>query len=65
MINKQFILKKRPIGVPDETTWEFQENEVPALEEGEILEQQHYISLDPAMRGWMNDTKSYIQPVGI
>ena len=65
MNNKQFILKNRPKGAPDDTTWEFQENEVPELQEGEILVQQHYISLDPAMRGWMNDTKSYIQPVAL
>jgi len=31
MNNKQFILKKRPIGAPDDTTWEFQENEVPEI----------------------------------
>ncbi|QVY66376.1 NADP-dependent oxidoreductase [Polaribacter sp. Q13] len=65
MNNKQITLKNRPKGTPDKNTWQFEENPVPELEEGEILIQQHYISLDPAMRGWMNDTKSYIPPVAI
>jgi NADPH-dependent curcumin reductase CurA len=63
MKNKQIILKKRPKGTPDSDTWQLQENSIPTLEDGEILIQQHYISLDPAMRGWMNDTKSYIPPI--
>ncbi|MEN8965700.1 MAG: NADP-dependent oxidoreductase [Polaribacter sp.] len=65
MNNKQIILKNRPKGFPDENTWQLEENKVPELEEGEILIQHHYISLDPAMRGWMNDTKSYIPPVAL
>lgn len=63
MKNKQIILKNRPKGFPDETTWQLQEETILGLEEGEILIQHHYISLDPAMRGWMNDTKSYIPPI--
>jgi hypothetical protein len=65
MNNKQIIFKKRPSGVPQSDTWQLENNEVPELEEGEILIQHHYISLDPAMRGWMNDTKSYIPPIAI
>ena len=65
MHNKQIIFKKRPVGVPDADTWQLETNPVPELEEGEILVEHHYISLDPAMRGWMNDTKSYIPPVAI
>lgn len=65
MTNKQIIFKNRPQGLPDKTTWQLEENSIPELQEGEILIQQHYISLDPAMRGWMNDTKSYIPPVAI
>ncbi|WP_438988410.1 NADP-dependent oxidoreductase [Polaribacter sp.] len=65
MNNKQIILKNRPKGFPDENTWQLEENKVPELEEGEILIQHHYISLDPAMRGWMNDTKSYIPPIAL
>ena len=65
MINKQLKLAKRPIGMPDESTWTLESNPVPELKEGEVLIQNHYISLDPAMRGWMNDVKSYIPPVAI
>ena len=65
MNNKQIIFKKRPLGVPEKDTWELQNNTIPELEEGEILVQHHYISLDLAMRGWMNDTKSYIPPIAI
>ncbi|MFK8060240.1 MAG: NADP-dependent oxidoreductase [Polaribacter sp.] len=65
MTNKQIIFKNRPQGTPDKNTWQLEENTIPELEEGEILIEQHYISLDPAMRGWMNDSKSYIPPVAI
>jgi NADPH-dependent curcumin reductase CurA len=65
MNNKQVIFKKRPVGVPTEDTWQLEINPIPELQEGEILVEQHYISLDPAMRGWMNDSKSYIPPVAI
>ena len=65
MNNKQIIFKKRPSGAPDSDTWQLETNLVLELEEGEILIQHHYISLDPAMRGWMNDTKSYIPPIAI
>jgi NADPH-dependent curcumin reductase CurA len=64
-MNKQLIFQKRPFGLPDADTWILEENEIPELAEGEVLIQQHYISLDPAMRGWMNDSKSYIEPIQI
>jgi len=65
MINKQLLLRKRPTGLPEASTWELVENTVPELAEGQVLVKQEYISLDPAMRGWMNDVKSYIPPVEI
>lgn len=64
-MNKQIILKNRPVGFPDETTWKLENHPIPSLNEGEVLIQHHYISLDPAMRGWMNDSKSYIAPVAV
>jgi len=64
-MNKQLILAKRPTGLPEKDTWTLKESEIPTIKEGEVLVRQDYISLDPAMRGWMNDTKSYIPPVGI
>ena len=65
MINKKQILKKRPIGLPGADTWELQESKVRDLEDGEMLLHQEYISLDPAMRGWINETRSYISPVEV
>jgi hypothetical protein len=64
-MNKQVIFKNRPIGNPDEHTWLLEEHPISELKEGEVLIQHHYISLDPAMRGWMNDSKSYLPPVAI
>lgn len=63
MKNKQLLLSKRPEGLPKADTWKLVESQIPDLKEGEVLIQNHYISLDPAMRGWMNDVKSYIPPV--
>ena len=64
-MNKQIILAKRPEGMPDASTWILREQPIPDPKEGEVLIKQHYISLDPAMRGWMRDAKSYIEPVAI
>lgn len=64
-MNKQQIFRNRPQGVPDENTWELMESEIPSIQDGEFLVKHEYISLDPAMRGWMNDAKSYIPPVQI
>lgn len=65
MKNKQFILAARPVGLPTRQNWDYVETDVPALDEDQVLVQVEYISLDPAMRGWMNEGKSYIEPVQI
>ena len=62
-MNKQLILEKRPIGMATADTWKLVDNAIPELKDGEVLIENHYISLDPAMRGWMNEGKSYIPPV--
>ncbi len=64
-MNKQILLRKRPMGMPEQDTWELVETEIPQPKNGEVLVQTHYISLDPAMRGWLNEVKSYIEPVAI
>jgi NADPH-dependent curcumin reductase CurA len=63
--NHQFRLAARPVGMPRSSDWKFTEEPVRELADGEVLVKILYISLDPAMRGWMNDSKSYIAPVGI
>ena len=65
LVNKQWKLKERPVGEPNYDTWTFEQSEVPAIGEGELLIKIAYVSLDPAMRGWLNDVKSYIEPVQI
>ena len=62
-MNRQWILKNRPHGEVDENTWELKTEEVPTPKEGEVLIEHHFVSIDPAMRGWMNAGKSYIEPV--
>jgi len=64
-MNKQLLLAKRPVGMPDESTWRLESNPIPEAGDGQIVIKNHYISLDPAMRGWMNDVKSYIPPVAV
>lgn len=63
--NQQFRLAARPVGLPKESDWQRTSEPVRELAEGEILVKVLYLSLDPAMRGWMNEGKSYIPPVGI
>lgn len=59
-------LAQRPTGLPVEETWEIRRTELPdELEEGQFLVAVDYISLDPAMRGWLNDVRSYIRPVQV
>ena len=65
MINQFFKLAARPQGMVKASDFEYGEAPVPELKDGEVLAKTLYISLDPAMRGWMNEGKSYIPPVGI
>ena len=65
MTNHQVRLAARPTGLPKPTDWQLTEEAVPEPKDGELLVKVEYISLDPAMRGWMNDAKSYIRPVAI
>jgi NADPH-dependent curcumin reductase len=58
-------LAKRPVGLPADDTWELREGPAPVPAEGEVLVKVEYISLDPAMRGWINEGRSYIDPVNI
>ncbi|WP_455360462.1 NADP-dependent oxidoreductase [Streptomyces sp. SYSU K21746] len=62
-INHQVRLAARPVGLPRPADWERTEEPVGEPGDGELLVQVLQISLDPAMRGWMNEGKSYIPPV--
>jgi NADPH-dependent curcumin reductase CurA len=61
--NQQLRLAKRPEGEVEPSDFELTEEEVASPGDGEVLVKVEYLSLDPAMRGWMRDTASYIPPV--
>ncbi|MBW4034514.1 MAG: NADP-dependent oxidoreductase [Proteobacteria bacterium] len=61
--NRQFRLIRRPVGHVKREDFEFRTEPARAPETGEIMVGVEYLSLDPAMRGWMNEGKSYIAPV--
>lgn len=63
--NRQILLISRPKAAPSESNFKLIETPVPAPQKGELLVQALYLSLDPYMRGRMNDRPSYAPPVGI
>ena len=63
--NRQIRLAARSVGLPKPEDWEFTTEAALQPAEGEALVRVSYLSLDPAMRGWMNEGKSYIEPVAI
>jgi NADPH-dependent curcumin reductase len=63
--NRQFRLAARPVGLPKDTDWEHTVEAVEPPGPGEIVVEVEYLSLDPAMRGWMNEGRSYVPPVKI
>jgi NADPH-dependent curcumin reductase CurA len=65
MQNHQFRLAARPVGLPKPTDWQQVSEPMREIGDGEIVVKALYLSLDPAMRGWMNEGKSYIRPVAI
>ncbi|MGE5338395.1 MAG: NADP-dependent oxidoreductase [Gemmatimonadota bacterium] len=65
IVNHQFRLAARPVGLPKRSDWNFTEEPVRDPGENEVLVKVLYVSLDPAMRGWMSEGRSYIAPVAI
>ena len=61
----QVTLAERPTGYPDDSTWEVATAEVPEPGPGQVVVRVDLLSLDPAMRGWLNDVRSYVPPVGV
>ena len=64
-MNRQILLASRPEGMIKESDFSFQEAPIPEPGENQILVKNLYLSLDPAMRGWMSDMDSYIEPVAV
>ena len=65
-LNQQILLDNRPTGEAAASNFKLVSSETPALQDGQVLVRHHYMSLDPYMRGRMNDAKSYAvpQPLG-
>ena len=63
--NKQWLLDKRPKGMPGDECWKLNEVETLPLKKGEVLIKVLYLSIDPYMRGRMNDGESYAAPAAL
>ena len=64
-VNRQWTLATRPVGAPSINNFNFVESDKPTPKQGELLLRTVFLSLDPYMRGRMNDAKSYAEPVAI
>ncbi|HQW19671.1 MAG TPA: NADP-dependent oxidoreductase [Rhodocyclaceae bacterium] len=60
--NLQYILASRPVGWVEERNFRLVESAIPVPKDGEVLVRNHYLSLDPYMRGRMNEARSYAPP---
>ncbi len=65
IVNHQVRLAARPVGLPTDANWQHTSEALSPPGAGGVLVKTLALSLDPAMRGWMNDGKSYVPPVGI
>ena len=64
-MNRQWLLRSRPVGMVQESDFELVENPVPVPGDGEALVRTLYLAFEPAMRGWMEDREGYVPPVGL
>lgn len=65
LANRQYRLAARPVGLPKHSDWKLTTEPVAEPADAQVLVKVLQLSLDPAMRGWMNEGRSYIPPVGI
>ena len=65
MKNRQIVLGSRPVGIPQPGHFELRSSEAPTPQDGEFLVENHYLSVDPAQRGYVNDENNYAPPVAI
>ena len=64
-VNRRLLVRRRPVGMPVAADFELVRESIPALDDGMILVRNEYCSLDPAMRGWLEDAPSYIEPIAL
>jgi hypothetical protein len=65
MTNRQVILASRPLGIPQADNFRIEAHPVPQIADGEILVRNRWLSVEPAMRGWIADAGNYAAPVAI
>lgn len=65
LTNRQYYLASRPVGEPNASNVPVRDVPVPEPAEGEVVLRNLYISLDPAIRGWMGDDPNYIEPIAL
>lgn len=63
--NRQVILVSRPRGIAQAENFEIRESAMPSPRDGELLVRNHFLSVEPAMRGWIADIGNYSEPVAI
>ena len=65
MMNRRIVLQSRPTGLPVAENFRVEEVPLPDLEEGQVLLENRIFAIDPAVRGMLDDVKSYLPPVQI
>jgi NADPH-dependent curcumin reductase CurA len=63
--NRRLLLRRRPVGLPVTEDFELIEAPIPQPRDGAILVRNHFCSLDPAIRGWLEDAPSYLPPIAL
>ena len=64
-VNRQVLLKARPAGIPDAEHFDIVSRPIPVADDGQILVRNIYLSVEPAMRGWVSAVANYSEPVAI
>ena len=64
-VNRQWLLRSRPVGMVQESDFELKESPVPSPGDGQALVRNTHLAFEPAMRGWIEDRPSYMPPVAI
>ncbi|MSW41888.1 MAG: NADP-dependent oxidoreductase, partial [Actinobacteria bacterium] len=63
MTHRQILLTSRPVGIPQPEHFTLVESPLPVIGAGEVLVRNDFLSVDPAMRGWVNAAANYSEPV--
>jgi NADPH-dependent curcumin reductase CurA len=63
--NRRLLLRRRPVGLPVPEDFELVEEAIPKARDGTVLVRNHLCSLDPGIRGWLEDVPSYIPPIAL